>query len=40
MKESASGEENKGKRNVGKIKFPYDSQPIDKYPQRAKCDIP
>ena len=33
-------EENKGKRNVDKIKFPYNLQPIDKYLKQAECDIP
>lgn len=33
-------EENKGKRNIYKIKFPYDLQPIDKYLRHAEGDIP
>ena len=32
--------ENKGKRNVDKIKVPYNLQPIDKYLRQAENDIP
>ena len=33
-------EENKGKKNIDKIKFSYNLQPIDKRLRHAECEIP
>lgn len=33
-------DDNKGKRNIDKTKFPYNLQPIDKYLRKTQYDIP